>query len=96
MFNDLQRATTSIDNVVKFLEVFARVDVPAGAQGALSDVDPAFSGRPAVPQSQARELAALIPDSRLVMLNSRSHILTEHEPACAVFLAEIDSFLASA
>ena len=38
----------------------------------------------------------LIPDSRLVMLNSRNHILTEHEPAWAVFLAEIDGFLASA
>jgi hypothetical protein len=48
-----------------------------------------------VPQSQARELAALIPASRLVMLNSRSHILTEREPAWPVFLAEVERFLAT-
>jgi pimeloyl-ACP methyl ester carboxylesterase len=46
-----------------------------------------------VPQSQARELATLIPDSRLVMLNSRSHILTADEPAWPVFLDEVDRFL---
>ena len=48
-----------------------------------------------VPQSQARELAALIPDSRLVLLNSRSHILTESEPAWPVFLDEVERFLGS-
>ena len=42
----------------------------------------------------ARELAALIPDSRLVSLESRNHILTSFEPAWAVFLDEVDRFLA--
>ncbi len=95
-FNELQRATTSIDNVVKFLEVFARIDVSRLAPKVRCPTLILHSrGDLRVPQSQARELAALIPGSRLVMLNSRSHILTEHEPAWPVFLAEIERFLAS-
>ena len=40
------------------------------------------------------ELAALIPDSRLVALASNNHLLTETEPAWPVFCSEVDSFLA--
>ena len=47
-----------------------------------------------VPASQASELAALIPDSRLVLLKSRNHLLTASEPAWAEFLSHIDAFLA--
>jgi pimeloyl-ACP methyl ester carboxylesterase len=84
-FNDLQRATTSIDNVVKFLEVFARIDVSRLAPKVRCPTLILHSrGDLRVPQSQARELATLIPDSRLVTLRSRSHILTEHEPAWPV------------
>jgi len=46
-----------------------------------------------VPESQARELAALIPDSRLVLLDSRNHILLQDEPAWPVFVAEMQRFL---
>ncbi|MGH3359677.1 MAG: alpha/beta fold hydrolase [Nocardioidaceae bacterium] len=93
-FNDLQRATTSIDNVVRFLEasawidvtaIAARVECPTLILHARHDLR--------VPTSQARELAALIPDSRLTFLNSRNHILMEREPAWPVFLAEVDRFL---
>ncbi len=93
-FNALQRTTTSSDNVVRFLDEFAHIDV--------SDLAPQVRcptlvvharGDLRVPESQARELAALIPDSRLVLLNSRNHILTADEPAWAVFLSEVESFL---
>jgi len=47
-----------------------------------------------VPASQASELAALIPDSRLVLLDSRNHLLCESEPAWPEFLSQIDDFLA--
>ena len=40
------------------------------------------------------ELAALIPDSRLVALASNNHLLTATEPAWQVFRAEVDAFLA--
>lgn len=95
-FNDLQRATTSTENVVRFLDVFANIDV--------SDLGPLVRcptlilhsrGDLRVPVAQARELAALIPDSRLELLDSRNHILTADEPAWPVFLAEVHRFLAA-
>lgn len=94
-FNELQRATTSIDNVVRFLDVFARIDVTALApQVQCPTLIVHARGDHRVPESQARELAALIPDSRLVLLNSRNHILLADEPAWPTFLAEVDTFLA--
>ena len=47
-----------------------------------------------VPLDQARNLASLIPDSRLVLLDSRNHLLRPDEPAWAQFLAAVDAFLA--
>jgi pimeloyl-ACP methyl ester carboxylesterase len=94
-FNRLQRTTTSSDNVVRFLDVFARIDVrdmlpqvrcPTLVVHARDDLR--------VPGSQARELAARIPDARLLVLGSRNHILTADEPAWRVFLAEATEFLA--
>jgi len=93
-FNDLQRATTSVENVVKFLEVFARIDVLSVAATVRCPTLILHSrGDLRVPEAQARQLAALIPDSRLALLDSRNHILTENEPAWPVFLAEVDRFL---
>jgi DNA-binding NarL/FixJ family response regulator len=43
---------------------------------------------------EGRLLAALIPGSRFVQLESRNHILLEREPAWSRFLAEIRFFLA--
>ncbi len=93
-FNNLQRATTSIDNVVRFLDVFARIDVSHLAPKVRCPTLIAHSrGDVRVPESQARELAALIPGSRLVLLNSRNHILTRSEPAWQVFLDEVARFV---
>jgi hypothetical protein len=36
----------------------------------------------------------LIPDSRLVALDSNNHLLTAAEPAWQVFLTEVERFLA--
>jgi hypothetical protein len=38
-------------------------------------------------------LAALIPDARFVPLESKNHILLEHEPAWQQFLTEFYSFV---
>jgi pimeloyl-ACP methyl ester carboxylesterase len=46
------------------------------------------------PLRAAEELAAMIPDSRLVALNSNNHLLTSEEPAWPVFLDEVQNFLA--
>jgi pimeloyl-ACP methyl ester carboxylesterase len=94
-FNRLQRTTTSTDNVVRFLDVFARIDVrdllpqvrcPTLVAHARDDLR--------VPASQARELATQIPEGRLLLLGSRNHVLTSDEPAWRVFLAEAQRFLA--
>ncbi|WP_436495350.1 alpha/beta fold hydrolase [Actinokineospora sp. HUAS TT18] len=93
-FNDLQRATTSTDNVVRFLDVFAHIDV--------SDIAPLVRcptlilhsrGDLRVPRSQAQELAGLIPNSELRFLDSRNHILMATDPAWPTFLTEVSRFL---
>ncbi|WP_353807432.1 alpha/beta fold hydrolase [Agromyces sp. SYSU T00194] len=95
-FTTFQRATTSGQNAVRFLEEFARIDVsdiahlvrcPTLIVHSRDDVR--------VPASQATELAALIPDSRLALLDSANHLLGASEPAWPQFLAHVDDFLAA-
>lgn len=94
-FDHLQRRTTSPDNAVRFLEEFARIDVRELA-GQVSCPTLIMHGRDdhRVPLRYGEELAAIIPDSRLVSLASNNHLLTESEPAWQVFRAEVDAFLA--
>lgn len=95
-FNDLQRATTSTENVVRFLDAFAHIDVAAQAPHVRCPTLILHSRDDLrVPRSQAQDLAALIPNSELRFLESRNHILTATEPAWPVFLAEVDRFLAT-
>ncbi|MPY94504.1 MAG: alpha/beta fold hydrolase [Acidimicrobiia bacterium] len=96
-FNELQRSTTSADNAVRFLEAFARIDVTAEAPLVRCPTLVLHArGDLRVPMTCARELAALVPGSRLVTLGSRNHILTASEPAWGVFLDELGRFLAEA
>ena len=94
-FTRFQRATASPANGVRFLEEFSRIDV---AEVAGEVTCPTLivhnRGDLRVPMSQAAELAELIPDSRLVLLDSRNHLLTASEPAWPIFLGHVDAFLA--
>jgi pimeloyl-ACP methyl ester carboxylesterase len=93
-FNDLQRATTSTANVVRFLETFAAIDVSALAGRVRCPTLVVHSRNDhRVPRKQAHELAGLIPDSSLRLLDSSNHILTAHEPAWPEFRAELARFL---
>lgn len=95
-FNALQRATTSTENVVHFLDTFAHIDVSDLASQVRCPTLILHSRRDLrVPEAQARELAALIPDSRLTFLDSGNHIITADEPAWPVLRTEIDRFLSS-
>ncbi len=47
----------------------------------------------AVPFEQGRQLGALIPNARMVPLESRNHLLLESEPAWQTCLSEIRNFL---
>ncbi len=94
-FDHLQRRTTSPDNAVRFLEEFARIDVRDMAE-RVSCPTLILHARDdhRVPMRFGEELAAIIPDSRLVPLSSNNHLLTETEPAWNVFRDELATFLA--
>jgi pimeloyl-ACP methyl ester carboxylesterase/DNA-binding winged helix-turn-helix (wHTH) protein len=94
-FDHLQRRTTSPDNAVRFLEEFARIDVRAEAERVKCPTLIMHARDDhRVPMRFGEELAAIIPDSRLVALSSNNHLLTETEPAWQVFCDELAAFLA--
>lgn len=93
-FNELQRRTCSADNAARFMDVFANIDVTGLAP--LVDCPTLIMhsrNEIRVPFSNARELAAMIPNSQLVPLESRNHILIHPEPAWDRFLTETETFL---
>lgn len=93
-FDELQRRTTSPANAVRFIETFGSIDV---REQAVKVQCPTLilHGREdhRVPFQCARELAELIPDSQLVPLPSRNHLMTGNELAWPVFLDEVARFL---
>jgi pimeloyl-ACP methyl ester carboxylesterase/DNA-binding winged helix-turn-helix (wHTH) protein len=95
-FDQLQRRTTSPENAVRFLEEFAQIDVRDAAQQVSCPTLIMHSRDDRrVPMRYGEELAALIPDTRLVALASNNHLLTESEPAWRVFCDEVEAFVAS-
>jgi pimeloyl-ACP methyl ester carboxylesterase len=48
-----------------------------------------------VPLESSRRLAAQVPGSRFVPLESRNHVLLESEPAWGRFVAEVERFVRS-
>ncbi len=93
-FNDLHRRTTSPENAARFMEAFGRVNVTGlCARVRAPTLIMHARGDLRVPFESARELASLIPGSRLVPLDSRNHILRADEPAWPRFLEELDAFL---
>ncbi|HET6731845.1 alpha/beta fold hydrolase [Mycobacterium sp.] len=95
-FDQLQRRTTSPENAVRFLEEFSRIDVRDEAQQVSCPTLILHSRDDhRVPMRFGEELAALIPDSRLVALSSNNHLLTASEPAWQVFRDEVEAFLSA-
>ncbi|MGQ4388720.1 alpha/beta fold hydrolase [Streptomyces sp. SAS_270] len=94
-FAAYQRQTTSAANGLRFLEEFARIDVSGIAHQVTCPTLIVHCRDDArIPVSQALELAMLIPDSRLVLLESRNHLFTADDPAWPTFLSHLDNFLA--
>jgi pimeloyl-ACP methyl ester carboxylesterase/DNA-binding winged helix-turn-helix (wHTH) protein len=96
-FAELQRRTTSAENAQRFMSSYAGLDVRAIARDVSVPtlVLHAREDR-RVPFAQGRELASLIPDSRLVPLDSANHLLVADEPAWAMAVREIEKFVADA
>jgi pimeloyl-ACP methyl ester carboxylesterase/DNA-binding CsgD family transcriptional regulator len=93
-YEDLLRASTSAETAVQLFEARGWLDA--------SDLAPEVTARTlvvharddrAVPVEEGRLLAAMIPDARLVLLESANHILLADEPAWGYFVSELHAFL---
>jgi DNA-binding SARP family transcriptional activator/pimeloyl-ACP methyl ester carboxylesterase len=94
-FNELQRKTTSAENAAQVLDMTGDIDVRReAAQIQVPTLVIHAKGDKRLPFEQSRLLASLIPDSRLVVIESVNHILLADEPAWPRFLSEVEAFLA--
>jgi|GEM_PF-616082 len=93
-FNDLQRISTSPEIAVRMAIASFSVDVSDLAPQVTAPTLVLHARDDAVtPLAQSQHLADLIPGARLVILESKNHILLEHEPAWPQFLDEVYQFL---
>lgn len=91
---ELQSRSSTSDMVVKLLRVVAKIDVSESARRVQCPTLVLHPRRSrAAPFEEGRLLASLIPNARLVSLDTENHVLTEEEPAWSVFLAELERFL---
>ncbi len=92
--NQLAQISATPENASRMERAFYDIDVRHLAPKVSA---PALVLHPrqdaSIPLEEGRLLAALIPGSRFVQLESRNHILLEQEPAWGRFLAEIRTFL---
>ena len=93
-YDELLRTTTSAGAAVRLFKARGAVDVAATAPsvGARTLVIHARGDR-VVPVEEGRLLATLIPDARLVVLDSVNHILLADEPAWEQFMSALGDFL---
>jgi class 3 adenylate cyclase/pimeloyl-ACP methyl ester carboxylesterase len=93
-FNELQRLTTSPECAVRYMqasgaidvtELLPQVKVPTLVMHARDDAR--------VPFDDGRRMAAGIPGARFVTLQSKNHLILEHEPAFGRLLEEVRLFL---
>jgi pimeloyl-ACP methyl ester carboxylesterase/DNA-binding CsgD family transcriptional regulator len=93
-YEDLLRTSTSAETAVKLFEARGWLDVSELAKEVSTRtlVVHARDDR-VVPVEEGRLLAALIPDARLVLLESANHILLADEPAWRYFVSELHAFL---
>ncbi len=92
-FDEFQRMSTSVENVMRIISEFNRIDVCelAGKVRCPTLVLHA-RGDCRVPFEEGRRMAALIPGARLVPLETRNHILRGSDPAWQQFMDEVVRF----
>lgn len=95
-FGETLLRTTTTENAVRFLQQFAEVDVRSEAGRVACPTLVLHSRRDRrVPFEIARQLAALIPDAKLVGLDSDNHLMRADESAWPALVYEINEFMAS-
>jgi class 3 adenylate cyclase/pimeloyl-ACP methyl ester carboxylesterase len=94
-FNELQRLSASPECAVRHMQAVAEIDITALLpQVRVPTLVMHASDDGRVPFESGRRLAAAIPGSRFVTLQSKNHFFLPTEPAFHRFLAEIHAFLA--
>jgi pimeloyl-ACP methyl ester carboxylesterase/DNA-binding CsgD family transcriptional regulator len=93
-YDELLRTTTSGDAAIRLFRARGVVDVVDMAPRVHTRTLVIHArGDRVVPVEEGRLLAALIPDARLVLLDSENHILLGEEPAWEQFGFALDEFL---
>jgi pimeloyl-ACP methyl ester carboxylesterase/DNA-binding CsgD family transcriptional regulator len=93
-YNELCRTTTSGENAAKLLESRAEIDV-RDLLASINVPTLVLHSRydDVVPISMGHELAAGIRNAEFVELDSRNHVLLQHEPAWQRFCSEVLDFM---
>jgi pimeloyl-ACP methyl ester carboxylesterase/DNA-binding CsgD family transcriptional regulator len=95
-FNELQRASTSPENAVRTRTASGQIDILDKLQRIQAPTLVLHAkGDERIPIREGRLVASLIPDARLVELDSRNHLTLADEPAWQVLVSEVRAFLAS-
>jgi len=94
-FNELERITTTPEIAARIVSGFQAIDVRELAKRVTQPTLVLHAkDELRVPFEEGRLMAAMIPNARLIPLESKNHILLENEPAWQRFLDEVNSFLA--
>jgi len=95
-WTDMQRTATSPDNAVSLRQTIDDLDVSEQLAKVLTPTLILHSEREAVaPLSEARFMAARIPNAKFVALDSANHLVLHQEPAWQRAVSEIEAFLSS-
>ncbi|WP_365735977.1 alpha/beta hydrolase [Reyranella sp.] len=95
-FNELQRASISSENAIRFREVVGNIDVrDLLSKLKIPTLVTHSRGDAIVPWEYGRAMASEIPGARFVTLQSKNHILLDSEPAHERLLEEVREFLKS-
>jgi pimeloyl-ACP methyl ester carboxylesterase len=93
-FNELQRESISPDTAAHLFTACHSIDVREQARAvAVPTLVMHSRYEPGVPLECSREIAALIPNARFVILDSRNHLVLEREPAYQHLMKETIAFL---
>jgi len=96
-WNELERETISPANAGRFLRAFNDIDVTELARRVSCPTLVTHSKSDSrIPFDEGRTVAGLIPGARFVPLESRNHVLLEHEPAWRRWLEAVRAFLPQA
>ncbi|WP_369819185.1 LuxR C-terminal-related transcriptional regulator [Pelomonas sp. Root1444] len=93
-FNELERMSASPANAARLLRTMYEVDVTADLPAvACPTLVLHASGDLRVPFGEGRLLAGAIAQARFVPLDSRNHLMLEHEPAWQRWTEEVAQFM---